>query len=187
MTISVAGTPSTEAALATREPPASFSAFKLEPIVPEPGPDHVNNAFFAVRCKTCGEDDFHFGSFPAVAPDPSPQYGVEPGGIWRRPPHRLRCAHCGATGSIFDTRTDGYDGILNGGGPYDSGSTGEVFGDAPAKVEVFATYNILLDELKELAAAAGQGVKPTDLFDWFNIVVTPNDGSKPFELDYECA
>lgn len=186
MTLRIVGTPSPEAALAAREPPASFSAFDLHPIEPEPGPDALINAFYSVSCKTCGRDDFHFGSFPTTATDPSPHHDVEPGGAVLRPPHRLRCAHCGSTAPIFDARTDGYDGILSGGGPYQSGVTGEVFGGAPCKVEIYATYNIGLGELQELAAAAGSGVKPTDLFDWFNILLTPTDGGEPFELDYEC-
>ncbi len=176
------------AELAAANPPKSFSAFALKPLPPQAQPDMpllpwVN---FAVSCKSCGSDDFRLGSFVAVAPDPSPYPRVAPGQKLLRPPHRLKCERCGATDTIFDARTDGYDGILCGGGPYESGETGERFTDVVCKIEAQATYNIDLDELNELAAQAGPAVKATDLFDWINIIATAPDGEK-LEVDYECA
>jgi hypothetical protein len=99
----------------------------------------------------------------------------------------LQCERCGAVGTIFDARTDGYDGILCGGCPHESGETGERFTDIVCKITVGATYNIDLEELQELAAGAGADVKATDLFDWINIIATPLEGGESLELDYECA
>jgi hypothetical protein len=89
-------------------------------------------------------------------------------------------------GTIFDARTDGYDGILNGGGPYESEKGEHRFTDVICKVVLSPTYNIEVEELQELAAGAGPHVKATDLFDWINIIATLPDG-EPFEVDYECA
>ena len=149
--------------------------------------DYVPWMFFEVRCKACGSDEHRLGSYVEIAPDPSPYPRAAPGEKILRPPHRLKCERCEATDTIFDARTDGYDGVLCGGGPYESGQTGERFTDIVCRIAVGATYNIELEELRELAAGAKSDVKATDLFDWINIVATPLEGGKPLELDYECA
>ena len=122
-----------------------------------------------------------------VAPDPSPYYAIPPGQTLERPPHRLRCAGCGSTDVIFDARTDGYDGRLNGGAAYESGETGEAFTQATYEVIAMPTYNISLEELTELAPMAGPAANPADLFDWFNLVGKPDGDAPPFEWSYECA
>lgn len=176
------------AELAAKEPPKSFSSFTLTPETPvaQKGMDYLPWITFQVSCKACGGDDFQLGSYVEIVPDPSPNAHETPGQKLLRPPHRLKCEQCGATETIFDARTDGYDGILNGGGPYKSGEGGEQFSDVVCKMVVAATYNIDLDELEELAASAGEGVKATDLFDWVNIIAT-DAGGEELELDYECA
>jgi len=182
-----AGTWTAEAKRAAGDPPASLSAFALTAIAPDNGPEPLSSASFGIGCKSCGRDEFEVASFPVVAPDPSPYYGLAPGDIFLRPPHRLRCSHCGNAGTIFDARTDGYDGILGGGCAYESGSEGEDFAAGPFKVIVSATYNVEGSELDELAASAGGGAKATDLFDWLTIIATPVGGGSPLELSYECA
>jgi hypothetical protein len=66
---------------------------------------------------------------------------------------------------------------------------GEVFSPQAAKTFVVATYNIALSELQEIAAGATGSVKPSDLFDWINIIQTdPDDPASAWrEVDYECA
>ena len=173
--------------LAASDPPTSFSSFALAPKPPEaqPGMDWLPWVFFDVSCRACGSPDLRLGSFVEAVTDASASPHAKPGEKLLRPPHRLKCEPCGATGTIFDARTDGYDGILNDGGPYKSGATGERFSDVVCKIVVGATYNIDLTELEELAAKAGAGVKATDLFDWINIIATTDDGGR-LELDYEC-
>jgi hypothetical protein len=176
------------AQLAASQPPKSFSSFALSPQTPEAqaGMDYLPWVTFEVSCKSCGGDDFRLGSYVEVVPDPSPYPHKAPGQKMLRPPHRLKCERCDAAGTIFDARTDGYDGILNGGGSHQSGESGERFADVVCKIVVGATYNIDLQELQDLATAAGPHVKATDLFDWINIVATsPTAGL--LELDYECA
>ncbi len=176
------------AELAASEPPKSFSAFALTPQTPaaQPGMDYLPWVTFSVGCKSCGGDDFRLGSHVEVVPDPSPYPHKAPGQKVLRAPHRLKCERCEATDTIFDARTDGYDGILNGGGPYQSGEGSERFTDIVCKIVVGATYNIDLEELQDIAASAGSQVKATDLFDWINIIANAPDG-EPLELDYECA
>ncbi|HZZ89493.1 MAG TPA: hypothetical protein VFE13_14275 [Caulobacteraceae bacterium] len=178
--------------MATNSPPTSFSRFKLAAVDPPPAKEPVRYAAFALNCASCNGGQFHVGSFPVIAPDPSPYYKVAPGQTIDRPPHRLRCAGCGATEVIFDTRSDGYDGKLNGGGRYESGEAGETFTDAPYEVIAYAVYNIGLEELEELAPRAGPDAKPSDLFDWFNLLALPVgsgtawDSEVAFEWDYRC-
>jgi hypothetical protein len=176
------------AALAAGQPPKSFSSFALAALPPKPQPGMALLPWvdFSVSCKACGCDDFRVGSFVENVPDPSSYPNAAPGEQILQPPHRLKCERCGAVGTIFDARTDGYDGILNGGCSYASGESGEQFSDLVCKVVVVATYNIDLTELQELATQAGSAVKATDLFDWINIIATAPDGER-LELDYECA
>ena len=173
---------------AAGQPPKSFSAFALAALPPKPQPGMALLPWvdFAVSCKSCGCDDLRVGSFVENVPDPSPYPHAAPGEQILRPPHRLKCERCGAVATIFDARTDGYDGVLNGGCTYASGESGEQFSDVVCKVVVAATYNIDLTELQELAAKAGPAVKATDLFDWINIIASA-PGGEPLELDYECA
>ncbi len=179
-----AGVLDLEAALAATDPPRSFSAFALTPLEPPPGDDRLEIVHFAVACKSCGGDAFHIGAHPIVAP-------ADGGAMDRanlRPPHRLRCARCGATGMLFDPDKDGYNGVLCGGSDQPSGTGGEIFTPTPMKTYVAPTYNVYLPELQELAAQAGGGVKPSDLFDWINIIqADPPGDTYALELDYECA
>jgi len=139
---------------------------------------------FALTCKACGADTFEILAFPKVAPDPSPYFAIEPGQTLFQPPHRLKCTSCGDERALFDVRTQGYDGVLNGGGAYESGTTGEAPIPGVFNVVVTACYNIELNELIELAHDAK--VNASDLFDWLTIVGT-STGGEQIELSYECA
>jgi hypothetical protein len=86
---------------------------------------------------------------------------------------------------LFDVRTQGYDGVLNGGGAYESGTEGKAFIPGRFHVVVGFIYNIDLTELEQLASEAR--VSAPDLFDWISIVGTATDGSANVELGYECA
>ena len=88
---------------------------------------------------------------------------------------------------IFDAHTDGYDGVLNGGCAYESGSDGEEFSPGSYEVTVCVTYNIDASELDELASSAGAEVKATDLFDSLSITATSVSGGPHLEFHYECA
>src|SRR5271163_3581437 len=103
--------------LAASDPPRSFSSFALASLTPEAqaGMDYLPWVSFAVSCKACGGDDFRLGSRVDVVPEPSPHPQAMPDHKTLGPPHRLKCERCGATETIFDASTDGYDGILNGG------------------------------------------------------------------------
>ena len=172
-----------EAAEAARDPPRSFSAFAVTPLAPPEGDDRLIMVHFAIACKTCGHDAFYVGAHPLVAP-------ADGGALDEtnlRPPHRLKCANCGATGMLFDPNTDGYNGILCGGSDQPSGQVGEIFTPTAMNTYVAPTYNVYLPELTELAAQAGGGVKPSDLFDWINIIqAAPGADAYALELDYEC-
>jgi hypothetical protein len=86
---------------------------------------------------------------------------------------------------LFDARTDGYDGICNGGCSYESGTGGEAFVPGSFKVTVTPVYNNELSEMIE--SAAEFGVQTPDLFDSFVIHGAPLGDGKPFETYYECA
>ena len=176
-----------EAARAADDPPKSLAAFSVTPIKPDDGPTPLPWVSFNVGCKSCGHQEFEIASFPIIAPDPSPYYGVASGDTLLRPPHRMKCSCCGSVGTIFDARTDGYDGILNGGCPYESGADGEDFTLRPFKVIVAVTYNIEISELEELASSAQAEIKATDLFDNLSITATCPSGGQPLEFIYECA
>jgi hypothetical protein len=172
------------ATLAANDPPRSLAAFALTPLQPPPGPHGLGMVHFAIACKTCGRDAFHVGAFPVVS--------LADGGTLDhtnlRPPHRLKCAGCGATHMLFDPEKDGYNGVLAGGSDQSSGAGEEIFTPDALKTYVAPTYNIELWELKELADQAGGGVKPSDLFDWINIIqAEPPGETYNLELDYECA
>jgi hypothetical protein len=86
---------------------------------------------------------------------------------------------------LFDVRTQGYDGVLNGGGAYESGTEGKAFIPGHFHVIVAFTYNTELEELRELAREAR--VPVSDLFDWISIVGMATDSAPNIELSYECA
>lgn len=176
-----------EAARAANDPPRSLSDFSVTPITPDDGAENLARVNFGLACKSCGYGAFELGSFPVVAPDPSPYYGVAAGEALLRPPHRAKCVRCNSVGLIFDARTDGYDGVLNGGCAYESGSEGEEFFPGPYEVTVCVTYNIGASELDELASSARAETKATDLFDSLSIIATSVVGGPNLELDYECA
>jgi hypothetical protein len=169
------------AAAAARQPPTCLAGFSMF-LLPA---HHEVSVDYEVRCRTCSEGRFHISGFPIVAPDPSPYFAVAPGETVWRPPHSLMCAHCGAGGRVFDARTNGYDGVLNGGCSYESGNTGERDLEGVFKVTIALAYNTELPELLEAAQEAKVGM--ADLFDWFTISGEPVDGGRPIELDYECA
>lgn len=173
-----------EAARAVSEPPRSLSAFTLTATPPSSGPSSTVD--FAISCKSCGGQTFALSSFPRTTPAPSPYVGLEPGETLHRPPHRLKCARCDSPGMLFDARTDGYDGHLNGGCAYESGEDGEVFMADTFRTTVSVTYNIALAELEELATEA-DAATTSDLFDALAITATPTDGGDVLSLDYECA
>lgn len=173
------------AALAVEHPPASLSQLALTVIESENGFDPDFGVEFAVSCKTCNHTVFMFSGFPIVAPDPSPYYGVRPGQTLWLPPHNLKCVNCESVAKAFDARTDGYDGIVNGGNAYESGTDGEAFVAGIFNITITVIYNNDLDEQIEPAQEAG--VQPSDLFDSFVIRGTPVGDGKPFEEVYECA
>jgi hypothetical protein len=140
---------------------------------------------FRLACKQCGGGTFRILSHPLIAPEPSPYFEVAPGEVIYRSPHRAECVRCGEVGSIFDGRSDGYDGVLNGGCSYETGAGDMVSRSAECAVTVSLTYNCDLAELREFAVEAG--VHPADLFDWIAIVGQPTDGGVGFAVDYECA
>lgn len=172
-----------EAAVAAHDPPKSFLAFSLTPVIPPEGPEVRPLVYFAIACKGCGHDAFHLGAFPSAAPQDWSAVD-EP---VLRPPHRLKCGRCGATSTIFNPLTDGYNGVLCGVSDLARGGPDEAFAPVPLKTYVAATYNIALWELEDLSAEANGDVKPTDLFDWINIIQSTPDKDFHLELDYSCA
>lgn len=172
------------AALAAERPPSSLAAFSLSAEPPQGG-EVSDNVNFAIACRTCGGTHFRVFAFPLIAPDPSPYYGLEPGETFNRPPHRLACDGCGGAHTLFDIRTDGYDGVLNGGGATESGDSGEAQILGSSTVKVTLIYNIDLEELQEYAAEESR--HPSDLFDVFLLHALPLDGGSPLDLVYECA
>ena len=176
---------SPEAALAAKQPPASLSQLALTVVPPEAGRRPAFAVDFAVSCKTCNHGVFMISGFPKIAPDPSPYAEILPGQTFWRPPHNLKCVNCGSVAKLFDARTDGYDGICNGGCSYESGTDGEAFVPGSFTVTVAPVYNNELSEMIE--SAAEFGVQTPDLFDSFVIQGDPVGGGKPFETYYECA
>jgi hypothetical protein len=177
------GTPRPEVELAAQEPARSLSAFALEYQPPPSGPKYLEIAYFAVSCRSCGNDAFHLGAHPTSPPT-----------SWANadraillPPHRLKCARCGATEMLFNPKTDGYNAILCGVSDLRPGGPEEMFSPTPLKTYVTSSYNIDLDELQELADQAGNGVRPPDLFDWINIIQSTPEEDYHLELDYGCA
>ena len=167
-----------------KTPPSCLAGFRCV-VRPSPEAGAASTIDFALACARCSSDSFRLFGFPLEAPDPSPYYGVQPGQRFFRPPHRLDCTRCGYGALLFDVRTQGYDGVLNGGGPYESGTSDENAVPGEFRIVVGVTYNIALDELAELADEAGVGT--ADLFDWIKIVgISPHDG-KEVRFSYECA
>lgn len=172
------------AAEATTNPPSCLSGFDCTPLpLAESGLDLAVD--FALTCQSCDAAVFEIFGFPIVAPDPSPYYAIEPGQTFFRPPHKLRCVSCDAEADLFDIRTQGYDGVLNGGGSYESGTDGEAPIAGHYKVTVAVCFNTEFDELSELAEEANVSV--SDLFDWITITGTPVNGGENIKLSYECA
>src|SRR5688572_27163522 len=100
-------TPEAEEAL--RAPPNCLSGFSLSALPLEEG--GLNLAVdFALSCKRCAGSIFRIFGFPS-------------GNLAMpfRPPHRLECVSCNHAVPLFDARTQGYDGVLNGGCAYESG------------------------------------------------------------------
>lgn len=175
----------TPAALeAENTPPSCLSGYVTELRALMPGQLKLS-VEFALSCSGCGARSFRLLGHPVVVPNPSPYFGLKPGEILFRPPHRTECASCGRMDDLFDIRTQGYDGVLNGGGSYESGTDGEAA--MPGRFELVVTfyYNIELDELQPYAQEGG--VNPSDLFDWISIVGTALDDGEKVELSYECA
>ncbi|MDP3736380.1 MAG: hypothetical protein Q8R02_03265 [Hyphomonadaceae bacterium] len=171
------------ATFAAGQPPSCIAGFKHR-LLPLMESDFEGSAKFSLACQ-CGADAFAILSHPLIAPDPSPYYLVEPGEVMFRPPHRLRCASCGVITPVFDAKTQGYDGVLNGGCSYESGDQGEQAAAGAFRITVWFFYNVGLDELEEYAAEAS--VSPSDLFDSFGLTGEPVGEGDPFEVNYECA
>lgn len=172
------------AAEAERTPPSCLSEFGHTAIALEPG-DLDIAIDFRLRCQTCPSEIFEISSFPLTAPDPSPYFEVEPGQTLHRPPHTLKCISCGTERALFDIRTQGYDGVLNGGGAYESGSDGKAFIPGHFRIVVGFIYNTELDELSEFASGAKVAV--SDLFDLISIRGIAVGSAQSIELSYECA
>ena len=172
------------AAHALKYPPSCLSSFRIEPL-PRGSNDPDVAVTFTVKCASCNSSEFRIFSFPLIVPDPSPYFAVGPGEVLFRPPHRLECAFCRAGGVVFDARTQGYDGVLNGGCAAESGSGDDTAVPGTFEVNVALFYNIELDELEDLATEVK--VAPSDLFDWISIRGTSTSGREVFEVGYECA
>ncbi|WOI54397.1 hypothetical protein [Parvularcula sp. LCG005] len=172
------------AAAAVKIPPSCLSGFDCTAL-PLAGNGLDLAVDFALTCRSCNAFAFLIFGFPIVAPDPSPYYAVEPGQTFFRPPHKLRCSSCGAEAALFDVRKDGYDGVLNGGASYESGTDGEEPIAGQFKVTVAVFFNVEFDELSELAAEANVSI--SNLFDCITIKGTPVNGGEDVELSYECA
>lgn len=86
---------------------------------------------------------------------------------------------------MFDARTQGYDGVLNGGCTYESGETGEEPREGEFAIRIEFIFNIETDELNKISAE--ESVNPADLFDALDIVATPVGEGAEFSLSYECA
>ncbi|HEX4862034.1 MAG TPA: hypothetical protein VFV07_12415 [Rhizomicrobium sp.] len=140
---------------------------------------------FKLFCKGCGHTAFRISSFPKTAPNPSPYFGIAPGQVLLLPPHDLVCGGCGTRARLFDARSDGYDGVLNGGCTYESGEGEDALSGEEYVFVIGFGYSIEWSELAELAQEAG--VDPADLFDSIVIGGTSPGGGQDFSLDYECA
>lgn len=172
------------AAEAEKTPPHVVANFRSIALPMVPGALDVV-VDFQLACLACSAETFHISAFPVVAPNPSPYFDVQPGETLYRPPHNLKCVLCGAEASLFDVRTQGYDGVLNGGGTYESGTEGKAFMPGLFHIVVSLAYNAELAELRELADEAS--VRASDLFDWIAIHGKATDGGQNIELSYECA
>lgn len=172
------------AAIAANSPPRCLAGFSCDVYLEAAASSDVT-VQIALRCGSCKGNVFRLFGFPSVAPDPSPYFGIAAGETLYRPPHRVECVHCKEVREIFDARVHGYDGVLNGGCTYESGTRGE--GSIPGEHQVLVsfTYNIELEELSELAEEANVGV--ADLFDWIEIKGSPVDIGEPVTWAYECA
>jgi hypothetical protein len=177
------GSWSETAAVAALSHPKCLRAFDLE-VVP-PTADESITIDYQLRCRSCGGSTFWLGSFPLIAPDPSPYSGLAPGEVFLRPPHRANCVNCGVIEQIFDPRVDGYDAILNDVSGYECGDEGETFAPSAFQVMVSLTFNAELSELREYATEAG--VEVVDLFDWIAVQGDTGNPSVRFEEGYECA
>lgn len=176
------------AALAARSHPRALKDFALSLLPGQAGPAAEITADFQLSCPKCGGAIFELYSHPLVVPNPSPYHLVNPGETLYRPPHSAECVRCGHHASIFDARTDGLDGVLNGGCAYESGLDGKARFPAELKLRVSLTYNVEPEDVHELHEMAAEAeVAPADLFDWIAIVGTTADGGAVFSVDYECA
>lgn len=173
-----------QAELAAQSPPSCLSCYELV-VLPPVQAEADAEVIFALACKACGGDVFELLGFPKVAPEPSPYFGIAPGQTFFQPPHSLRCTRCGDRGTLFDAETQGYDGVLNGGCSYESGTGTDAPMPGKFKVEVGFIYNIDLEELQEIADE--DNVSVPDLFDFIRIVGKNEADAPDIEIAYECA
>ena len=100
----------------------------------------------------------------------------------------LRCSHCGTNKSVFDARTDGYDGVLGHNEILAGASREEPLagpnGTELSAVRVRATLSF--NGADYLAIAKEEGTPAVDLFDWFEMFALLNDEWTSV-WDYECA
>ncbi len=164
--------------------PLSLMALRTVRLPSEGGADKPAIVRYSVSCANCGADQFRISGFTTPRPTGFLSFLTRQARVVG-PPHDLKCLGCAKDARIFDARTDGYDGILNGGSAYVSGEDAKVLLDQRVNVAVTLTYNLNLDELTQLAADAG--VQPCDLFDWITIECEPMDGARSFDFSYECA
>lgn len=163
--------PDSMPSVAAMHPPRSLSGFALAAEFLE---DPVLASIFVVfrlACKDCGGGRFRLFSFSEADE--------------LLPPHSAECVACGRRAQIFDPRTDGYDGVLNGGCAYRSGNGNPVAGPGELTLKIGVGYNIDPVELAELGTQ--YDVHPSDLFDAINICAYAADGTDEFDLIYECA
>lgn len=100
----------------------------------------------------------------------------------------LKCAQCGTQKSVFDARTDGYEGALGYNKDLAGATREEPLADASGAaletVRVRATLSFNGDGY--LAIAEEDGIPAIDLFDWFEMFALLNDEWTAV-WEYECA
>lgn len=140
---------------------------------------------YRIACGSCGNDRFQILSRPKLVRKPSSYFGLRPGSTLLRPPHELRCIHCGMAEVVFDPRAHGYDGAHGHASSYECSDVEAQAAPGVYQVTVSLGFNIDWEELTELAEKAH--VSPCDLFDVLWLRGEPVEGGRPLELDYECA
>ncbi len=171
--------PADQTAYYNSHPPAAIAG--LKPVAVSPGDVVLDghggeiNAIFELACE-CGHEGFH-----VLAHD---------GDEWVVDPVHVRCAACARQTTIFDARTQGYDGALGHlpETPAPTSALQELSADGvgPAPYRVAVRYEYAEDVLADPDFADWRG-REAELFTWFTVLVRPLSGGA-FEsvFDQEC-